>query len=102
MGGRIAQLNSDEEAVQLSFRQGERALVFDWVLGAHNHERLQRLMSDAINGDLPFLHRLQKRGLGLGGRAVDLVDQDDLGEDGAGGKLEGTGVLVAEGNSADV
>ncbi len=31
--------------------------------------------------DLVFLHRLQERGLGLGRRPVDLVAQDDMGED---------------------
>lgn len=32
-------------------------------------------------GGLLLLHGLQQRGLGLGGRAVDLVPEDEVGED---------------------
>jgi len=42
----------------------------------------------AGNGDGVFLHRFEQRRLGLGGCTVDLVGQDDVGEDGAALKLE--------------
>jgi len=35
----------------------------------------------AAGGHLAFLHGLQECGLGLGRRAVDLVGQEDVGED---------------------
>ena len=37
-------------------------------------------MSIAADGDLPFLHRFQQCGLGLGRRSVDFVGQHDVGE----------------------
>jgi hypothetical protein len=35
---------------------------------------------DAVDGHLALLHRLEQRGLGLGGRAVDLVGEHDAGK----------------------
>src|SRR5262245_4221004 len=40
-------------------------------------------MAFAIDSHLPFLHRLEQRGLRLRRRAVDLVGQQNVGEDGA-------------------
>ena len=40
-------------------------------------------MAFAVNRHLPLLHRLEKRGLRLRRRAVDLVGQQNVGEDGA-------------------
>ena len=38
-------------------------------------------MALAIDRDGPLLHRLEQRGLGLGGRAIDLVGEHEIGED---------------------
>ncbi len=47
----------------------------DDVEGARQRERL------SLDAHLPLLHRLQQRGLGLGRGAVDLVGQQQAGED---------------------
>ena len=57
---------------------------------------------DAVDRDLALLHDLQQRGLRLRARPVDLVRQDDVGEDGAGVELEGSGLLVVDGDAGDV
>jgi hypothetical protein len=41
------------------------------------------------DGDLPLLHRLEQGALDLGGRAVDLVGEDEVGEDGPALDVEG-------------
>ncbi len=55
-----------------------------------------------VDGDLPFLHRLQQCGLGLGGGAVDLVGDDDVGEHGTRFELELTLDGVEGRNTGDV
>ena len=47
------------------------------------------------DGHLPLLHRLQQRALHLGGGTVDLVGEDDVGEDRAalGGEFAAAGVI---------
>ena len=50
-----------------------------WVAATRNG-RGQRA-GDAVDRDLALLHRLEQRGLGLGRRPVDLVGQQQVGED---------------------
>ena len=45
-------------------------------------------MGHAVDRDLLLLHRLQKRGLRLGRSAIDLVGEDDLGEQRSGGNAK--------------
>ena len=55
---------------------------------------------------MPLLHRLQQRGLGLGGGAVDLVGEDHVGEDRPGDERElaaaGLGVVLEDVGPGDV
>lgn len=55
-----------------------------------------------FDGDLAFLHRLQQRGLGLGRSAVDLVGQQQPGEQGALTKHELGAVLVEQVGAGEV
>ena len=86
---RVADLDHEHEAVDL--RLGERVgpLLLDGVLRRHDDERLGERVGLVADGDLPLLHRLEQRALHLGRRAVDLVGEHEVGEDGAelGGEL---------------
>src|SRR6266542_2763531 len=93
---RIAELEPDEEAVELRLGQREGALVLDRVLGRHDQERIGELVGRAVDGDLTLLHRLEERGLRLRGRAVDLVGQHDLAHDRTGSELEARSLLVED------
>ena len=53
-----------------------------WV--AKHVEGLVELVGAALNRNPVLLHRLQQGGLGLRRGAVDLVGEDDVGEDGPG------------------
>src|SRR5690606_4269024 len=88
--------------VELGLGERERALVLNRVLRRHDHERLRQLVADAVDGDLPLLHRLEERRLRLRRRAVDLVGQDDLGHDRPGVELEGARGLVVDRDAGDV
>ena len=66
----------EQEAVELGFGKRIRAFLLDRVLGGEHEERVGQHVAMAAGGDLPFLHGLEQGGLRLGGRAVDLVGQD--------------------------
>lgn len=85
----------EEEAVQLGFRQGVRALVLDRVHGGGDEERLRQDARRAVDGDLALLHGFEEGGLGLGRGPVDLVREEQVGEDRAvlEGELGGAGVV---------
>ena len=63
---------------------------------------VRQLAGLALDGHLPLLHRFQQRALGLGRGAVDLVGQDQLGEDRAGMKHEGFALAFVDGRAKDV
>ena len=98
----IAQLQPQQEAVQLRLRQGEGAFQLDGVLGGQHHERPRQRHGIAVHGHLALLHGLQQGALGARRGPVDLVGQQDLGEDRAGTELEGLLLLVEERDSGDV
>ena len=77
----IADVDREHEAVELGLGQRIGAFLLDRVLRGHDEERRLELEGVRPAGDLVLLHGLQERGLGLGRRAVDLVGQDDVGED---------------------
>ena len=78
---RIAHAQLQHEPVDLRLGQRVRALLLDRVLRREHEERLLELVGRATDGDLLLLHRLEERRLHLGGRAIDLVREDDIGED---------------------
>ena len=78
---RIVHVNVEHEAVELGLRQRVGALLLDGVLRGDDEEGVGQIVGRLAHGHLAFLHGLQQGGLGLGRRAVDLVGQDDVGED---------------------
>jgi hypothetical protein len=78
--GQVIDLHVEHEAVELSFGKRISSLHLDRILRRQYEERFLQHVAHAANGDLMFLHRLQQGGLRLGGRAVDLVGQNDVAE----------------------
>ena len=76
--------------------------MLDRVLGRDHDERGAQGVRLGVDRDLPLLHALQQRGLGLGRRAIDLVAEDDVGEDGAGLELEVTRLLAEHVDPGDI
>ena len=77
-----------QEAVHLRFGQGIGAVVLDGILRGQHHEGLRQRVGVGVHGDLGLVHGLQQRRLRFRRGAVDLVGQDDVGEDRAGLELE--------------
>lgn len=98
----IAHGDTGHEAVALRLGQRVGALHLDRVLRRHHHEGARQFVAVAVDGDLPLLHGLQQRRLGLGRGAVDLVADHDLREDRARLELEVTAPLVPDGDPGDV
>ena len=98
----VADPDPHHEPVEL--RLGERvgALVLDRVLGGDDHEGRPELVGVRVDRDLPLLHALEQRGLGLRARAVDLVAEHDVREDRAGLELEVPALLVEHVHAGDV
>ena len=78
----------EHEPVELRFGQRIRAFELDRVLRREHEERIGQRPRLAERRDAPFLHRLEQRRLRLGRGAVDLVGEQEVGEDRAGVKHE--------------
>ena len=55
-------------------------MVLDRILGGDHQERLRQRIRMRVHRDLAFIHGLEQRGLSLGGGAVDLIREQDVGE----------------------
>jgi len=95
-GRRRPHLAGDQEAVELGLRQRVGAVELVRVLGRDHEEGAGQLVGDALHRDLRLRHRLEERRLGARRRPVDLVGQEDVGEDRAGDELEGALALVED------
>ena len=70
--------------------------MLDGVLGGEHEERLGQRERLAADRHLALLHRLEQRALHFGRRSVDLVGQQDVGEDRARLHGEVAGALVED------
>ena len=77
----VGQLQLEHEAVDLGLGQRIGAFLLDGVLRGQDQERLLQRVAGVADGDLLLLHGLQQGALHLGRGAVDLVGQDQVGED---------------------
>ncbi len=99
---RIIDQDLDEEAVELSLRERVGAFLLDGVLRGEGHEGRGERVGLAIDGDLIFLHDLEQSRLGFGRRTVDLIGQEELGENGALADAEGLGGKIKQSVAGDV
>ena len=103
---RILDLEVEHEPVELGLGQRIGPFHLDRVLGRDDEERRIERIGPPPDRDLALLHRLQQCGLRLGGRAVDLVGQQEVGEDRSGEELQlapaGGRVLLDDVHAGDV
>ncbi len=99
---RIPEGQPQQEPVQLGLGQRVGALVLDGVGGGQHVEGPRQHERVPLDGDLPLLHGLQQRGLRLGRGAVDLVGQQQAGEDRALAEAELGRVLVEDVGAGEV
>ena len=104
LGRRIgrADVRDDGEAVELALDERERPGRLVRVLGRDEEERVRQRAGDAVDGDLALLHRLEQRGLRAGRRAVQLVDEDDVGEERARAELPLVAGEVEDGDAGEL
>ena len=77
---RVADVELEQEPVELGLGQRVGALLLDRVLGGDDDERLRQRVGVALDRHLALLHRLEQGGLRLRRRAVDLVGEEQVGE----------------------
>ncbi len=80
IAGGVAHRDLGGEAVALRFRERIGAFHLHRVLGGDDEERGLQRVRHAVDRDLPLLHALQQRRLGLRAGPVDLVADDHVGE----------------------
>ena len=80
-----------QEPVELGLGERVGSLVLDRVLGRQHPEGLGQDDGLVADGDLTLLHRLEQGALDLGRRTVDLVGQEDAGDDRTGADVERPG-----------
>ena len=98
----IADAQAHQEAVELRFGQRIGAVMLHRILRGDHHERPRQRVRAAVDGDLALVHGFEQRRLRLGRGAVDLVGQQEIGEDRPGLELEGFRVGVVDGDAQDV
>ena len=97
---RVADVDLEEEAVELGFRERVGALLLDGVLGGEHVEGARQGVVGAADGDPAFLHGLQQGGLGAWAGAVDLVGHQQLAEDRAGDEAEGAAAVSSSSSTS--
>ena len=90
------------KSVDLRLGQRVGALGLDRVLGGHHEERARNLAALRADRDLALLHHLEQRRLHLGRRAVDLVGEQEVAEDGAELRVERPGVGAVDAGADEV
>ena len=91
----IADIDLQQEAVELGFGQRIGAFLLERVLGRQHVEGRRQVVALAGDGDVLLLHRLQQRRLGARAGAVDFVGHQQLGEHRALDEAEGAAAAVA-------
>ena len=82
LGLGVADDDLEHEPVDLSLGQRVGALRLNRVLGRHHEERARRRERLLADRDLALLHDFEQGGLHLRRRAVDLVGEQEVAEDG--------------------
>src|SRR5438067_335106 len=94
--------NPHDEPVELRFGKRVGTFQVNRVLCSDDQKRHIQWVGFSFDGNLTFLHSLKQGRLGFRGRAVDLISEEKLREDGAGAKIEPRLTLVIEKTAGDV
>src|SRR5689334_20946690 len=77
----VLEVELDEKAIELRLGYRVDALVLVRVLGRHDEERRVDEEGASAQGHVSFLHRLEQTRLYARRSTVDLVGEQDVGED---------------------
>ena len=77
---RIADLDLEQEPVELRLGQRVRSFGFDGILRGEHHERLRQWVGLPFERHLVFLHRFEQRALRFRRSAIDFVGQQHVRE----------------------
>ena len=89
----VVQTDVEHETVLLGFGQRIGAFLLHRVLCGKDEERVRQLVGHAVHTHRALLHGFQKSRLRFGWRTVNLIRQNDIGEDGAFHKFELAGFV---------
>src|SRR5665213_690889 len=98
----IADAQAHEKAVELAFRQRISALEFKRILRGQDEERRPERSGFTVERNLMFAHRFEKGRLRSRRGAVNLVGQDDLGEQRPRLEDKGAGGLIVNADAKKI
>ena len=98
----VSEVRAGHEPVKLRLGQRIGAFQLDGILRGHHEEGIGQRPGAAVGTDLAFAHGLQHGRLGLGVRTVDLVGDDNVGEQRPGVEVEVAGALVVDADTSQV
>ena len=101
-GARVVDEHLQHEPVDLRLGKRIGPVGLDRVLRRHDQEGVGQGVGLPADGDLALLHRFEQGALHLGRGPVDLVGQDQVGEDRAERHLELAELLVVDPRADDV
>lgn len=102
LGGGVAEAVAEHEAVELGLGELEGAGLFDGVLGCDDEEGGGEGVGFVTEGDLALLHGFEEGSLDFWRGAVDLVGEEEVGEDGAFVSTKVTGLFVEDFGAEDI
>jgi len=100
--GGIADADAEEKAIELGLGQRKRADVLDRILCGDDQERLRKREPSLLDADHSLAHGLEQSRLGLRSGAVDLIREQNVGEDRTGDEFEFLLVLVVDRHADDI
>ena len=93
---RVAYAQAHQEAVHLRLRQRICAVVLHRILRGDHHKRARQQVRAPVDGHLALVHGFQQRRLRFGRSAIDLVRQQEIGEDRPRLEFERLGMRVVD------
>ena len=102
LGVRVADADAHDEAVELRFRQRVGAFELHWILRRDHDKRRVERKALALDGYLALLHRFEQRRLRLRSGAIDLVAEQQIGEQRPAPELELRLALVVDVAAGDL
>ena len=102
VGGGVAEADAHEESVELVLWERICALELVGVLCGDDHEGRVEAVDDAVDADVALVHGFEERSLGARGCSIDLIGEDEVGEDGPWFEGKLCGVAIEDGDAQEI
>ncbi len=99
---RVADRQFHQETIELRFGKRIRSDMLDRILRRDDEEWIGKRQASLLDADHALAHRFEQRRLRFRRRTIDLVGEENIGEDRAGNEFEFLLILVVDRDADDV